>query len=147
MKSIMQIIKKSQFEAEYSKPLWETFAKRIRSSRGNACQVCKRTGVMTQVHHVAYEAGKKPWEYPDEDVVLLCEPCHSQLHVQLQRFRRHVFGKLKPREFQILNGALKVALEEFDSLEFVHALAEFVATPNLVKRYAKSWEAGTKVDV
>lgn len=29
------------------------------------------------VHHKYYEPGKKPWEYPDEALITLCESCHS----------------------------------------------------------------------
>ena len=32
------------------------------------------------VHHSYYIRGKKPWEYPDDALVTLCEDCHKKRH-------------------------------------------------------------------
>lgn len=32
------------------------------------------------VHHLRYKTGRKPWEYPDCDLVTLCSKCHSTIH-------------------------------------------------------------------
>jgi hypothetical protein len=32
------------------------------------------------VHHTYYQSGKKPWEYPDESLITLCNPCHRKTH-------------------------------------------------------------------
>lgn len=33
-----------------------------------------------QVHHTYYSGGYNPWEYPDEDLITLCEVCHKKYH-------------------------------------------------------------------
>ena len=32
------------------------------------------------VHHLRYIAGRKPWEYDDEDLITLCAKCHKKRH-------------------------------------------------------------------
>lgn len=32
------------------------------------------------VHHLRYEKGKEPWEYPDGDLITLCQRCHGTVH-------------------------------------------------------------------
>ena len=32
------------------------------------------------IHHKYYILGKKPWEYPDDTLVTLCEDCHKKRH-------------------------------------------------------------------
>lgn len=32
------------------------------------------------VHHLRYEKGREPWEYPDGDLVTLCQRCHQTIH-------------------------------------------------------------------
>jgi hypothetical protein len=36
---------------------------------------------------VNYERGKALWEHADEDLALLCEPCHQQIHQTIKVFR------------------------------------------------------------
>lgn len=120
---------------------WKAFSKDIRQNHGGCCRVCKRRDVVTQVHHLFYDAQRKPWEYTAEEVVLLCADCHEQTHEHLQNFRRIVFGKLTPRTFEILNGALSVGLDHNDPLELCHAIANMCASPGSVKRFAHDWNS------
>lgn len=32
------------------------------------------------IHHTYYILSRLPWEYPNEDLMLLCHKCHNQLH-------------------------------------------------------------------
>ena len=120
-------------------PQWAKYTREIRQSHSNACQCCRMVNRVTQVHHFFYDKSRLPWEYKAHEVVLLCDSCHNELHEQLKVFRRFVFGQLTPRSMQVLNGALAVALKEYDPLTFTHALAEFVSQPGMVKRYAEAW--------
>jgi hypothetical protein len=74
-----------------------------------------------------------------DEVVLLCRPCHKELHEHLNQFRKFVFTKLTPQSFRVLNGALSVALDHYDPLIFAHALAEFVSDTESVNQYAAKW--------
>ena len=139
MNSVLQILNKTLYREKLSTDEWKTFAKENRERVGNACEICKRGDRRLNVHHIAYKQGMEPWEYDVGDVVVLCEVCHNEMHAELQKFRQYVFGKLTPQAFKILNGALAVALRTYEPLVFAHALAEFVSTPSLVKRYADAW--------
>ena len=46
---------------------------------GYTCQKCGRTSHLN-VHHMNYEKGKLAWEYPNEQLVTLCEVCHENEH-------------------------------------------------------------------
>ena len=32
------------------------------------------------VHHEFYQIGKKPWEYKNDSLVTVCQPCHKKIH-------------------------------------------------------------------
>lgn len=126
---------------------WKRYSATIRRQRGNACECCRRTGVVTQVHHISYDASKKPWEHGEADVILLCAGCHKELHEQLRNFRRHVFRYLTPGNLQVLNSALAVGLTKHDPLDFVHAVAEMASSPGSVKRFAYAFNGGKKTEI
>lgn len=51
---------------------------------------CERPSAGLQVHHPVYLTGLDPWEYPDELVTVLCEPCH----IQRQAIERDFFARV-----------------------------------------------------
>ena len=73
----------SQKYTEYHKQLktkeWMDYRKLVFSSRGKVCEMC---GAKTnlQVHHPKYVFGRKAWEYPISEVVVLCRKCHEKVH-------------------------------------------------------------------
>lgn len=75
--------KKSHKNLEYHKQLetkeWKDYRKLVFSSRGKVCEMC---GAKTnlQVHHPKYVFGRKAWEYPISEVVVLCRKCHEKVH-------------------------------------------------------------------
>lgn len=135
---VKDILRKSGYQNELDSGEWKDFAGRIKQAR-NYCECCKRSKVQLEVHHFSYQRDRKPWEYGETEVVVLCRACHGELHEHLQNFRRFVFAKMTPQVFNVLNGALAVAFDKYDPLVFAHALAEFVSTPSMVERYAKAW--------
>jgi hypothetical protein len=56
------------------------------------CELCNanRPACGLQVHHPVYLTGLEPWEYPDELVMVLCDPCH----VERQSIERDFFAKV-----------------------------------------------------
>ena len=133
----------SNYGQKLSNPLWKDFAREMRDKKGNCCENCKRGNLPLQVHHLFYDPSLQPWEHDPSDVIVLCESCHSEIHEQLKKFRRHVFRFLNGRCFQVLNGALAVGLTQHDPLTFCHALAEFASSPMSVERFAKCWKEAT----
>lgn len=137
MKTVSQIINNSSYLAKLAAPEWKKFSAETRRLR-DVCESCG-TKENLQVHHLFYDASRELWEYSNEDVCVLCDTCHKEMHAQLQKFRRFVFRYLNPRTFQILNGALAVGLTHYKPLIFVHALAEFTGNENLVNNHAKAF--------
>lgn len=45
-----------------------------------ACQRCGDTKTTLNVHHKKYLKGKAPWEYSNDLLETLCEPCHGKEH-------------------------------------------------------------------
>lgn len=43
------------------------------------CQKCGAKSHLN-VHHLVYENGKLAWEYPNENLITLCEQCHAKEH-------------------------------------------------------------------
>ena len=43
------------------------------------CQKCGRTGCSRAVHHLYYDYGRLPWDYPDEAFMIVCNGrCHRE---------------------------------------------------------------------
>ena len=64
------------------KPEWESLRERLITSRGGKCEVCGSTSNL-QVHHISYKYGNAPWEYPDDNFLVLCKKCHEKVHGRL----------------------------------------------------------------
>jgi len=70
----------------YSNPKWKEFSKNTIRELGEFCYKCERgkghknSDLVLQIHHVYYEAGRKPWEYDIEDLKVLCKGCHAREH-------------------------------------------------------------------
>lgn len=145
MNSIAEIFGRgASYKALLQTDEWKAFSRNVRQNYGGSCAVCKRSAphVITHVHHLFYDASRMPWEYECDEVVLLCQSCHHEMHDRLKEFRKYVFGKLNPQTFRVLNGALAVGLVHNNPLELVHAIASMCSSPNSVKRFANDWTKG-----
>lgn len=68
---------------QYRTAEWKAFRKRVIDLAGGVCSKCKRDdldGLVLQVHHLFYVAGRAPWEYNPEDCAVLCKGCHAAEH-------------------------------------------------------------------
>lgn len=67
-------------------PEWEARRSEILKKDEFKCRRCKKKqydkGIYTRlnVHHLRYVIGKLPWQYPDEELITLCESCHKTEH-------------------------------------------------------------------
>jgi len=43
------------------------------------CKLCGDEETTLQVHHKNYTAGNDPWDYPNDDLITLCEHCHFEI--------------------------------------------------------------------
>lgn len=57
-------------------PFWQKRRLEIMKRDNFVCQFCGDHETTLNVHHIIYIPGNKPWDYKDEHLITLCEPCH-----------------------------------------------------------------------
>ena len=73
------LTKKEQYHQQLEHPLWEKKRNIILKRDQYQCRLCGSKHNL-QVHHIKYSSGKKAWEYPNLDLITLCEDCHKKVH-------------------------------------------------------------------
>lgn len=63
-------------------PNWQRRRLEILNRANFACELCKDTETTLHVHHKHYVKGRMAWEYGDDELVSLCQPCHKEGHEQ-----------------------------------------------------------------
>lgn len=53
-----------------------------------SCENCGDETTELHVHHPEYFRGRKAWEYEDDELEVLCKPCHSKHHELEQRLKQ-----------------------------------------------------------
>lgn len=61
-------------------PRWQKARLRKLEEAGWACENCGDEESQLHVHHPVYVKGREPWEYPNEELQVLCHVCHSGHH-------------------------------------------------------------------
>lgn len=62
-------------------PEWKEFSHKIKVEAGWKCEECGESqgpDCNLEVHHVHYETGRLPWEYPRALVMAVCPRCHEE---------------------------------------------------------------------
>lgn len=73
------LTRKEQYQEDLKHPLWAKKREVILFRDNYQCRVCgSKTNL--QVHHLKYSNGKRAWEYPNLDLITLCEDCHKKVH-------------------------------------------------------------------
>jgi 5-methylcytosine-specific restriction endonuclease McrA len=75
---------------------WHQFRARLIAANSGRCEDCAAESyAYLTVHHCCYLTGHKPWEYPDDLVMVLCPKCHKrrqaaedQAHASVARLLR-----------------------------------------------------------
>jgi len=69
-------------------PQWQKRRLHILERAKWRCAVCSCDDLELHVHHLKYDAGKDPWDYPDENFLVVCRPCHEErIHKEGALFR------------------------------------------------------------
>jgi hypothetical protein len=61
-------------------PKWRKRREEILERDNWQCTCCHSSEESLNVHHRRYIPGRKPWEYPDEELATFCEVCHVNHH-------------------------------------------------------------------
>lgn len=88
----MPMNKPKTYAEKLRDPRWQEKRLRCFDKAEWTCELCRveRPSAGLQVHHPIYLTGLDPWEYPDEILNVLCEPCH----VARQEIERQFFYKV-----------------------------------------------------
>jgi 5-methylcytosine-specific restriction endonuclease McrA len=76
---------------------WLRISQETRERAGNRCEDCGATGVEFNAHHRVYDRGKEPWQYPPENFVCVCRPCHRRRE-KIATLSRVVFQVATPAD-------------------------------------------------
>lgn len=69
------------YKEQIKNPLWQRRRLEILNRDNFTCQICGCKDKTLHVHHLVYEKGKMIWEYPDHQLITLCEECHEYEHI------------------------------------------------------------------
>ena len=69
-------------------PWWQRRKTEIQIRDNFTCPVCDETTKELHVHHQFYESGKLPWDYTDDQLILLCADCHEKATTFMALLRR-----------------------------------------------------------
>lgn len=61
-------------------PRWQKKSLEILSADRWCCRNCESKTRTLHVHHLYYEKGCDPWDYPDGALITLCNECHEEAH-------------------------------------------------------------------
>lgn len=80
------------YEQKLLDPRWISFAEgfreRVKERIGGEepeCYGCGKSGPL-DVHHRRYFRDCEPWQYEDEDLILVCRECHKRIHAVSNEF-------------------------------------------------------------
>lgn len=68
------------YKEQINDPRWGERSREIMKRDNFTCQLCGKTNVKLNVHHIRYIKGKDYWDYPDELLMTVCEVCHQKIH-------------------------------------------------------------------
>ena len=78
-------VSRSEFSEQYRSPAWQKRRLERLDAAGWECGNCGDSESQLHVHHTRYVAGRKVWDYSDEELQVLCEACHSGAHALKER--------------------------------------------------------------
>jgi len=70
----------SEYSESFKDPQWQKKRLEIMDRDAFVCVLCCDDKSTLNVHHLWYEKGKNPWEYPNRCYITLCEDCHKAEH-------------------------------------------------------------------
>jgi len=95
-------------------PNWQRRRLDIMEKAGFACEECDDNKSPLHVHHVTYEKGWMPWDYPDGDLLCLCNECHERLEDRNKALLRMIGRYHQPSRLTfIIYAVLLMGLERF----------------------------------
>jgi hypothetical protein len=73
---------RDNFSKQYLHPNWQKRRLEMLELARWQCQDCGSKDHQLHVHHKRYVKGRMIWEYPDDELAVLCADCHGSAHIQ-----------------------------------------------------------------
>lgn len=78
----------SSYRQKLRHPKWQKKRLQILQETDFRCGICDNDELELHVHHIYYEKGKDPWDYPDDALLAVCYECHeNRIHGEGGLFR------------------------------------------------------------
>ncbi len=115
------------------------------------CQCCLDGENTLVVHHLRYEKGKEPWEYPNECFKTLCESCHNNEFEVRPEYEKMLLSIIKEKGFmaddvyRIVKGFLGLNIKHAG--EVTASFIEFILTDEEVIKteWSAFWDNTKKI--
>ncbi len=105
-------------------PLWQRKRLEVFQRDGFMCQSCLCEDKPLHAHHKRYVKGRKAWEYPLEELVTLCDDCHTKEHEGIIEFQGvvAVSGMTQGELTALVRGFSVAKPLDQDDIEFMRTL-------------------------
>ena len=88
------------YAEQYRHPQWQKRRlERLEKARFE-CENCGDKEQTLHVHHIRYSKGANVWEYDDNELEVLCETCHAELHEHRDTFGLLLTVQTDPAAFE-----------------------------------------------
>lgn len=122
MASAATAVRSERYRQLLLDPQWQRRRLEVLQAADFRCSRCRSQKANLQVHHRRYIAGRKPWEYPDEQLVVLCDGCHELQHLPAPS----ADDLNRERRIDLLNKRLASTADPREQREIVAAMASLV---------------------
>jgi hypothetical protein len=120
-------------------PRWQRKRLEVLQAADWKCRTCGCSDRTLNVHHKKYRFGAEPWEYDIGELEVLCDTCHSKIHV-LRKEICKLIEELSPACLESSVGYLTVGGEELGGTEWVQESADSDGTVDVRKMNDEQWE-------
>lgn len=124
-------------------PRWQKKRLEIFQRDNWCCQKCFDDESTLTVHHKRYIPDRKPWDYPDELLITLCESCHEgereRIQIELDNLTEQIREKFLSEDIlEITIGIHMIEFQHFPSVvaaAYGWAMADSEMQTIIIKQY------------
>jgi hypothetical protein len=138
------MVRRTTYREKLKDPRWQRKRLEVLNRDKWSCRWCREKNETLHVHHLRYRG--EPWEAADEDLITLCESCHTDeydrpawlhdLEFSLRRYPPIVVRSLERSLDQL-------SVEDIES--FTNYLTTVGGSDSLMIELLESWEAETDI--
>lgn len=107
-----------KYSEKLKDPRWQKKRLEIFQRDEFMCVRCFDGENTLSVHHCAYEKGKEPWEYDDDDLLTLCQNCHDIEYSERPLIEKSLLFALRKKKF-MADDVQRIAVA-FHEMELPH---------------------------